>query len=387
MNKNGLKYIFVTALLIISACAQASHYAVGISANKLYIMGSTINSYSLTGSGVDLTGVAVKQGTTYDTAYISDSSGTLHVVRISNVLTGTPVYSAQQSITLDSSITSPGYVTIDDNGGVYVADKKSGNIAYIAPDSTKSVISSTKLSGIQGITSYSDGAMVIGNIGDNIYAATYAGNLSQISNSYTAAGIASGPTIGQSKYSYAISQLYYDGSDESTLNSGGLAVLNSSGAFVNSPVSFKSLTAASTALDNGIIPEAISAFEVDSSWYLGIIGYDESYNPYALKVKLDNGIPTSDIDVIALGSNAYSNYYSCATSPDGTELWFTNPQVGNVQTIDTLSWTLGSSYALNDQLVSISGFTPAATVPEPSSLLALAGFALGALGMIKKHRA
>lgn len=390
MTIKGLKFIIIATLMMMSTLAYAEQYALGISTGSLCVLGtgsSLIKSYSksyITGAG-DFTGVAVyKDAYGINTAYVGDSNGMVHVIKINNIL-GSNTFQFVRSIDLkansSNAVSTPGSVTVDSNGNAYVIDQHNGNYAYIENGgSYNATIRATGMASLADIAALSNGAMFAGFGADpnpdygNIATYAYSSNgtsAQRLIGSYDTTAVA----VGDSSHAYVTGKMT-EVENESALVVVDTGMASAIGTYI--PLA-------------GITPRDIATFQIGSDWYLGMIGNKAIGSAKtAWRIAL-NGEGLPDIGTIQelslSGSREDATSYFCSTSPDGSLFWYTNPQTGSIKYINTSTWQKAGS--INDVygVTQLVGFSPIATpVPEPSSLVALAGFAAGAFGIFKRRK-
>lgn len=381
MILRGLKFALFSALLMLPTLAHAGQYAVGISGNSMYVMNSSASFSGTTiSSAASFNGLAVKG----NTAYAVDSSGILHVIDITVRSNGTTIFNERKTISLSSNIVDPGSVAVDNNG-VYVIDKKSlttSNYAYITNinSSTPSIsVTNIPYAPLVDIAGCDSGAVIVSKGTRPTYVTGVNGSTKSDTERVDATNYTVYPTAiaaGPNNYAYVTNTNWADSPG------GSIAVVNAATGKLVDATSLYTLT--------GIIPQDIATFQIDSAWYLGVIGNESGFNTqFAWKIALDaNGMPVISEPLAnkSFGGGDYSSADRCTAI--GNTFWLTNANNGTVKVLSTTNWMTPPIRTFSiDGISQVVGFTPDIDpVPEPSSLVALAGFAAGAFGMFRRRK-
>jgi hypothetical protein len=155
-----------------------------------------------------------------------------------------------------------------------------------------------------------------------------------------------------------------------------LSRYNISSGTVDTPVS----------LDN-FIPTDITTFTLGGTDYLALIGRNASGQMQAWKAMLSSGT-VGQWTKTSLGTDGGLDF-QCSISSDGSLMWYASPAGQYVGVLNTATWNISAaSINVGDQISGLVGLKTNMTpvVPEPSSLLALASFGAGAIGLFRKKK-
>jgi hypothetical protein len=377
----GLFAASAALLLMTMDTTTAQQYALAVSRSGLYqvkLSGSTMSYkriYDL-GSSNWARSIATYGDQVLVTG-VSSSGSTLSVLTLKD--TGATV---DKTISL-SAVTYAGPIAVDSNNGIYIGDDSgsSARYAYLSSTSgavqTNSISTDTTHAPLIGVAASGNTAVIISRhdstVSDQSFITTLTdGSVVNTTSLEVGAEYPRYPVAVAARAGYA----YVLSSYNTIPGSAALSRYSISGGTVDPPAS----------LDD-FVPTDITTFSLSGTDYLALIGRTSLGQLQAWKAILSGGsIGTWNKTI--LGTDG-SVDFRCSVSSDGSTMWYSSSTGGYVGTMDTASWTKRASISVGDQISGLVGFTtgmPPVTIPEPSSLLALAGFGAGAIGLYSRRK-
>ncbi|MEN6356583.1 MAG: PEP-CTERM sorting domain-containing protein [Armatimonadota bacterium] len=370
--------LFLAATLLIATCgiAVAAQYAVAVSSSKLY--------------QVRVSGSSMSYKKIFD---LGDSSWARSIATYGNKILVTEVGSGGSSlraftlagggVTEEASISMSGIsyansVAVDSNGGIYVTDGSSTSSAYAYMSSLSDTAHvrtiGTGYAPLMDVATSDNSAVIISK---------HRNDVDDQSNITTLAGGSVGTTISlqsgtnyprypvavaaKSGYAYVVSEVY----NNVGTNSAALSRYSISANTVDTPTQLA-----------GFVPTDIITYTSGPIDYLAMIGRTTSGTLQARRTMLIDGAITT-WTTKDLGTDGGVDF-QCAASADGSLLWYSS---AGGEYVGATSWTNSLATGTGDDISGLVAFTTEMTpVPEPSSLLALASFGVGAFGFLIKRK-
>jgi len=392
----------IVAMLLASswACA-ANHFALATTASSLYLLQTEskwgTNSYISLGNPGDSSSRLAGVATSGKYAFVVDAGkNQLYVGTVTDAL-GAPAFNVLSTVPVADGATS---VAVGSDGGVYVV----GNQAYsyiTATDWATPTVQTVSVPGvlIAGVAGLSAGdkAAIINqlvsepsNPGQS-YTALLDGASSSTPKSLEVGcgspiSVAVDPSFGDLGYAYIANRT------SSGINDvGSLRIYNpATNGFAG--------TAIVLSIDNEayqMVPDAISTFFDDTGRYIGIVGTVNGEAQQAWKIAINGGdVSLAGANRTALTGADLSTARRTSTSDDGEVYWITGGKTGRVYAWNTKTWTSLDAFSavLGDSAIVsyVSSYKPEiippVIIPEPSSVVALATLAAGALGLIRRRK-
>lgn len=424
-------------VLVAGACAGADHFALATAANKLFLLraegywtGTSAGplQVDLSGTGISMLGSVATYG---EWVYLLDSA-------TNRFYAGKLVYNGPLSyrfaaVDLDPSINQLGlelknsanqYVSlpkrlaVDDQGdayvigGSYVNDGVTyNNYAYVSGASsdwtthavTISNLGNAPMMDIAACGSGADSTAVISSLLSGQGLATHWTKTQQavvsttpakLTDSYNPGAVAVTAGIGSVPLAYVLGTR---SSADDTDMFGTLDVVNlATGA-----------RKAQYVLPDHLSPQDITVVQSGTDFYLAIVGTPRNYvedgdgglipDPtlqpaQAWKVKLSpDGLPDlPSRDEFTWSASDHSAGQMIVASGDAQVAWTAHPGLGEVKAWTFNTWGTPASTTfsgtLGEAVTSIAAFVGIPVVPEPSSMVALAVFAIGAGAMFRRKR-
>lgn len=375
----GLFVVSTALLLAAFSTATAAQYSLAVSKSSLYqvkLDGATMTYtkiYSL-GNSYWARSIATYGDKVLVTG-VGDSGSTLSVLTLNS--SGVAV---DKAISL-TGVTYAGSIAVDSNHGIYVGDDSgsSAKLAYLA-DTSGSVITQqiSSHAPLLDVATSDNTAVVISrhdsSVSDQSFITTLTGGIIgttkslEVGNEYPRYPVAVTAKAGNA---YVLSSV------NTIPGSGALSKYRLSTGTADPPI----------ALDN-FTPTDITTFTLGGTDYLALIGRTSSGQLQAWKSMLSSG-SVGTWDKVDLGVDGGLDF-QLAASTDGNLLWYTSSSDKYVGALDTATWGLcPNTVSVGDQISGLVGFTTGmtpVTIPEPSSLLALASFGVGAFGLLRKRK-
>ncbi|MCE5321816.1 PEP-CTERM sorting domain-containing protein [bacterium] len=380
MNKRIIGLFFAAALLFaICGLASASQYALAVSSSKLYqveVSGSNMTYRQIKDLGESSWARSISTyGDKVLVTEVTSSGSKLRAFRLSS---GGITETASISL---SGITYANSVASTSSGGIYVTDgsSTSSSYAYMSSLSDSAHVSTigTGYAPLVDVATSDNNAVIISKHKDTVTDESHISkvidgdlkNTKSLENgSYPRYPVA---VTAKSDYAYVVSEVY----NSTSTNCAALSVYNISGNTVDPP----------TQLNAGFVPTDIITYTntADSVDYLAMIGRTTSGTLQAWKATISGGT-IGTWTTKNLGTDGGLNF-QCAASADGSLLWYSSP---TGQYVGATSWSGSVTTDLGDGITGLVAFTGGMdpVVPEPSSLLALASFGLGAFGFYRKRK-
>ena len=385
--------------------AHAAYYAKTISGAAVYSLeaqtaGGVISSSVFWTGGTALGGIA----THGDYAFVSDNNVTIKdLANSENDYTG-PVLRVFHlgSGLIDSvklrigsvGVQSAGAVTVDGSGHVYVADTAqttSSKFAVVqAPDwahpNTDGSVSYGSVTGnwMIDIDSYNDGAVVLQR-DDPVGGA---------SASHLTGAVPAGPhsLLGGTNEPIAVT---VDKDNNNTYFVSDLLTYEGQKTFTVMGRGFDWTTLGIDQTFSGTAHDIALVSDIESA-SLAVVGLYDFLDKDgklirklgACKIGLTGGAPSASYLQTSLATDLSASH-ACAASPDGKMLWVTSQAGQTAYGLAFGDWVAGTlasqKIGLSDNILALATHEYVAPVPEPSSLLSLVAFGVGAFGFLRRR--
>jgi len=425
--------------LVAGECAGAEHFALATAANKLFLLraegywtGTSAGplQVDLGGTGISMLGGVATYG---EWVYLLDSatnrfyagklvsSGPLSY-RFAAVDFDPDPHKVRKYVELKNAaneyVSLPKRLAVDDQGDVYVIGGNYvnngmtyNNFAYVSGASsdwtthaiTISNLGNAPMMDIAACGSGINSTAVISSLLNGQGLATHwtktqqaavSTNPAKLTDSYNPGAVAVTTGIGSAPLAYVLSTR---SSADDTDMFGTLDVINL----------VTGTTKAHYVLPDHLSPQDITVVQSGTDFYLAIIGTPQNYvedgdgnlipDPalqpaQAWKVKLSpDGLPDlPSRSKFTWNPSDHSFGQMIVASGDGQVVWTAHPGLGEVKAWTFNTWGNHSSSTFSgtvgEAVTSIAAFIGIPVVPEPSSMVALAVFAVGAAAMFRRKR-
>ena len=408
----ALPSLIVLGILIVTCAGAATdpHYALATAGSELYIFRDQgkwdTKSWSRLLSVTDHPSALAGVATDGRYVYVADNvAGTLTVGTIGDLL-GTPTWTeVAPPIVLKNSddtlrVDNPTQIAVDRSGGVYVVGGPLGtsldsNFAYVKPtagDWTTPIVSIGQIlnSTLADVAVSNSGAnaLIAFRRDDPSTATSYTCKATEdavsairslLPKSFNARAVAVDPSLGTDGYAYVVNN-----NSDSPPTKGSVRVVD---AATGEPRGSSAIE-----LVPNMRPDDVATFTIGEDHYLGITGLNAGAGE-AWKVLLDKN---SDwVPILTEGSVDSAPIptagHHCAASSDGEVFWYTSAN-GTMGALDAGTWmklaptvfdgTIGGMIKLEN----VTTYAPV-PIPEPSSLLSLAGLLGAGLGLLRRRNA
>ncbi|MCX6345867.1 MAG: PEP-CTERM sorting domain-containing protein [Armatimonadetes bacterium] len=375
-----------TTLSVSIAHAVPKYCAETISANTIYSLtvdtaGGAISSSVLWSGGANLGGVA-----TYGKyVFATDNTGAEAYLRVFDLTSRSLIGSKLIGSKENGGVQSAGQISVDGSGNVFVVDSSKGNTSarfakitnWQNPGSANvdyGSVSGYSQVDVAGLATGGASILLQGNDDwEQIGFTTWDGSISNpgktlIDGSNNPIAIAANRTTSNS-YVLSTSSSLVDGE----------IVISTSLRTCQPGTADLAVTSISG------IGQDVAMISDGTLDYAAVIRTNGSILQ-ATRVGIVNGLANGATSTLNIATGDSSPTHFAQASADGKMLWVTAQGSGKVYGVSSLSWQLGQSTSIIDQIGSIATHEYYAQVPEPSSLITLLAMGAGALGILRRRK-